>query len=76
MSHLHSAEVHESMLARIPSVTGREICDWMKAVDDGPALLRIEEKVTYLKEAHNLPHGYAKALVHEHEMRRAARRLQ
>jgi hypothetical protein len=75
MSHTHSDEIHQNLLSRIPRCTGREVCDWIKAVDDGPALHRIEERVNWLRGEHNLSHGHAKAIVHEHELRRAARRL-
>lgn len=75
MSHLQSEEIHQNMLSRIPAVTGREMCDWLKAVDEGPGLVRTDEKVNWLRSEHNLSHGHAKAIVHEHEMRRAARRL-
>lgn len=75
MSQIFSEETHRNMLSRIPQVTGREVGDWLRAVDDGPALVRFAEKVNWLRAEHNLAYGHAKAIVHEHELRRAARKL-
>ncbi|WP_229345387.1 DUF4287 domain-containing protein [Streptomyces flavotricini] len=36
---------------------GREVSDWLRAVDDGPSLVRFEEKVSWLRGAHAGPHG-------------------
>ena len=74
MSMPHSAETHQSLLARIPEATGRELSSWFAALNDGPALLRFEERVNWLADEHGLPHGYARAIVHEHDKRRAAAR--
>ena len=72
---LPSSEVtHQSLLARIPAATGRDLHAWFGCLDDGPALLRFDERVTWLRDEHGLPHGYARALVHEHDKRRAAGR--
>jgi hypothetical protein len=46
----------------------------MGCLDDGPTLLRFDERVTWLRDEHSLPHGYARAIVHEHDKRRAANR--
>jgi hypothetical protein len=46
----------------------------MTCLNDGPALLRFEERVNWLADEHGLPHGYARAIVHEHDKRRAAAR--
>ncbi|AOW87373.1 MULTISPECIES: DUF4287 domain-containing protein [Streptomyces] len=75
MSQVFSEETHRNLLARIPQCTGREISDWLRAVEDGPALLRFEEKASWLRHEHNLSYGHAKAIVHEYDLRRAARRL-
>ncbi|MFR9673436.1 DUF4287 domain-containing protein [Streptomyces sp. TR06-5] len=75
MSQTFSAETHQNLLARIPQCTGREISEWIRTVDDGPALFRFEEKVSWLRGEHNLSYGYAKAIVHEYDLRRAARHL-
>jgi len=63
-------ETHQNLLERIPEVTGRQLPHWFEAIDNGPALLRFEERVTWLKDEHSLPHGYATALVHEHDKKR------
>lgn len=75
MSQTFSAETHQNLLSRIPQSTGREISEWIRTVDDGPALFRFEEKVSWLRGEHNLSYGYAKAIVHEYDLRRAARNL-
>ncbi|MFF3752914.1 DUF4287 domain-containing protein [Streptomyces sp. NPDC002018] len=75
MSLVFSEETHRNMLSRIPDCTGREISDWLRAVEEGPALIRFEEKVSWLRSEHNLAYGHAKAIVHEYDLRRAARRL-
>ena len=68
----HSMETHQQVLARIPEVTGRAIPQWFQALDEGPALLRFEERVVWLKDEHDLSHGYATALVHEFDRQRRA----
>ncbi|RYJ25876.1 hypothetical protein CU044_3932 [Streptomyces sp. L-9-10] len=75
MSLVFSEETHRNMLSRIPHRTGREISDWLRAVEEGPALFRFEEKVSWLRSEHNLAYGHAKAIIHEYDLRRAARRL-
>ena len=49
--------------------------DWLRTVEEGPALFRFDEKVSWLRGAHNLSYGHAKAIVHEHDLRRAARKF-
>lgn len=73
MSLNHSLETHQHLLNRIPEATGRQLPQWFKCLDDGPALLRFEERVGWLQTQHDLPHGYATALVYEHDRRRAKR---
>lgn len=73
MSLHHSEETHRNLLARVPAATGRTMADWFRAVDDGPAFLRFEERVKWLRDEHNLPHGYATAIIHERDLMRAAR---
>ncbi|WP_269855759.1 DUF4287 domain-containing protein [Streptomyces sp. RPT161] len=72
---IFSEETHRNLLSRIPERTGREVSDWLRDLDNGPALLRFEEKVDWLRRESDLSHGYAKALVHEYDLRRAARKL-
>jgi hypothetical protein len=74
MSLPHSDETHQSLVARIPEVTGRQLPEWFQEIDHGPTLLRFDERVSWLRDEHDLPHGYARAIVHEHDKRRAASR--
>jgi hypothetical protein len=74
MSMPHSEDTHQSLLARIPEATGRDLSAWFGCLEAGPGLLRFDERVTWLRDEHDLPHGYARAIVHEHDLRRAASR--
>jgi len=73
MSLHHSAETHSSLVARIPDVTGRALPAWFECLDNGPTLVRFEERVTWLRTEHDLSHGYAVAIVQEHDRRRVTR---
>jgi uncharacterized protein DUF4287 len=75
MSHIFSEETHRQLISKIPQCTGREISDWLRTVDEGPAFFRFDEKVSWLRGEHDLSYGYAKAIIHEHDLRRAARHL-
>ncbi|WP_236243556.1 DUF4287 domain-containing protein [Streptomyces sp. CC228A] len=75
MSHVFSEETHQNLLSRIPRCTGREVAEWLRAVEEGPSLSRFEEKVSWLRVEHNLAYGHAKAIIHEYDLRRAARKL-
>ena len=75
MSLMYSAVTHQNLLSRIPAVTGRELNEWLKAVDDGPSLHRCEEKIDWLRATYDISYGYAKAIVHEYDLRRAAARM-
>ncbi|HEY3684273.1 MAG TPA: DUF4287 domain-containing protein [Streptosporangiaceae bacterium] len=68
-----SPETHKNLIARIPVVTGRQLPEWFESIDEGPAFLRCEERVNWLADEHALSHGYASAIVHEYERRRATR---
>jgi hypothetical protein len=74
MSNVHSEETHKSLLARVPDVTGRQLPQWFEAIDNGPSFLRVDERVNWLQDEHEIPHGYASAIVHEHERRRVSGR--
>jgi hypothetical protein len=74
MSLNHSPETHKNLIARIPTVTGRDLPEWFQAIENGPAFLRHDERVNWLADEHGISHGYAAALVHEHELTRLARR--
>jgi hypothetical protein len=75
MSQVFSEETHRNLLSRIPQCTGREITDWLRTVEDGPSLFRFEEKVSWLRSEYDLTYGHAKAIIHEYDLRRAARKL-
>ena len=74
MSLHHSEDTHQQLIARVPSVTGRELPEWFSALEDGPGLLRFDERVNWLRDEHNISHGHATAIVHEHDKRRGKRR--
>jgi hypothetical protein len=73
MSLHHSQETHKQLVARVPQATGRDLREWFRALEAGPGLLRFEERVNWLRDEHNLSHGYATAIVHEHDLVRAHR---
>ncbi len=70
----HSAQTHQTLIERMPEVTGQAITHWLACLDSGPGLLRFEERVTWLRDEHSIPHGYASAVVHESDLRRGALR--
>ena len=69
----HSPETHKNLIARIPSVTGRELPEWFASLESGPPFLRCEERAVWLADEHGLTHGYASAIVHEYELQRRSR---
>jgi hypothetical protein len=69
----HSLEMHNGVLQRVPEVTGRQIPQWFAMLDEGPALLRFEDRVSWLRGEADMPLGYAQAIVHEHDLRRVRR---
>ena len=73
MSLNHSPEMHKNIIARIPSVTGRDLREWFNRQETGPSFLRSEERAHWLSDEHGLSHGYASAIVHEYEFRRRLR---
>jgi len=73
MSLNHSSEMHSKIIARVPAVTGRDLPEWFRALDNGPAFLRCEERANWLAQEHGLTHGFARAIVHEHERKRISR---
>ncbi|MEU3600217.1 DUF4287 domain-containing protein [Streptomyces sp. NPDC006798] len=72
---IFSEETHRNLLSRIPHCTGREISEWLHTVEEGPSLVRLEEKVSWLRSEYALSYGHAKAIIHEYDLRRAARKL-
>jgi hypothetical protein len=69
----HSPEMHKNLIARIPGVTGRDLREWFRSLESGPAFLRREERAHWLADEHGLSSGYATAIVHEYELRRRIR---
>ncbi|SEG46192.1 protein of unknown function [Thermomonospora echinospora] len=73
MSLSHSPETHTKLLARIPAVTGRDLPEWFETIENGPSFLRCTERSHWLADEHGISHGYATALVREHERTRRLR---
>jgi Domain of unknown function (DUF4287) len=69
----HSTEMHKNLIARIPGVTGRDLPEWFRSLESGPAFSRCDERAHWLADEHGLSHGYASAIVHEYEFRRRIR---
>ena len=74
MSLHHSEATHQQLLERVPTATGRGLPEWFEALEQGPALLRFDERVNWLRDEHGISHGHATAIVHEHDLRRAQRK--
>ena len=70
----HSDETHAALLARVPEATGRDVREWLRVIADGPAFTRSDERAHWLQDEFELSHGGAKALAHEYDLQRAARR--
>jgi hypothetical protein len=70
---IHSPETHRNLIARIPSVTGRDLPEWFGHLESGPPFLRADERAYWLSDEHGLSHGYASAIVHEYELQRRSR---
>jgi hypothetical protein len=73
LSLIHSPNLHSSLIARIPAVTGRSLAEWFHRLESGPAFLRSEERAHWLADKAGISCGYAYAIVHEYEMRRRLR---
>ena len=58
MSLHHSEETHQNLVARVPGATGRELPEWFREIEDGPAFLRFAEKVNWLRDEHGLAQRY------------------
>ncbi|MDA2808798.1 DUF4287 domain-containing protein [Nocardiopsis suaedae] len=69
MAVTHSPEIHAQLLARIPSVTGRDLHEWFDALDKGPSLTRCSERSAWLADEYELSRGYAQAIVQEYVRR-------
>ena len=75
MSLHHSEATHQQLIERVPKATGRHLPQWFETLDNGPGLLRFDERVNWLRDEHNISHGHASAIVHEHDLLRGARRV-
>ncbi len=73
MSVHHSEETHQMLVARVPKATGRPLHQWFGQLEAGPGCLRFQERVQWLEDEFSLPHGYATAIVHEHDLHKAQR---
>ena len=49
--------------------------EWFTVVEEGPSLARFDDRVNWLRDEHDLSHGYATAIIHEMDLARAARRV-
>jgi hypothetical protein len=75
MSLHHSEATHQQLIERVPKAIGRDLPQWFETLENGPGLLRFEERVNWLRDEHNISHGHASAIVHEHDLLRGARRV-
>ena len=73
LSLIHSPNLHSSLIARIPAVTGRSLAEWFHRLEAGPAFLRREERAHWLADEAGISGGYAYAIVDEYEARRRMR---
>jgi hypothetical protein len=73
MSLTHSPDTHKSLIARIPSVTGRTLSEWFAHLESGPAFFRREERANWLADEHGICDRYAVAIVREYEIQRHLR---
>ena len=71
----HSEETHQQLVDRVPNATGKPLKDWFVVVEEGPSFTRFDERVNWLRDEHELSHGYATAIIHELDKVRAARRV-
>lgn len=72
MTVYHSEETHRNLVERIPQVTGRGLSEWFHEIEQGPSFSRLDERVSWLRDDYQLPHGYASAIVREHEKHRTS----
>jgi hypothetical protein len=75
MSQQRSVQTHQSLIERLPKVTGHDLPHWLARLEEGPGLLRFTERVNWMRDEHGLPHSFASALVHEADLRRRAIRV-
>jgi hypothetical protein len=73
MSLTHSPDLHKSLIARIPSQTGRTLSEWFTHLESGPSFFRREERANWLADEHGICDRYAVAIVREYEIQRHLR---
>jgi hypothetical protein len=73
MSLMHSPDTHKSLIARIPSQTGRPLSEWFTHLESGPAFFRREERANWLADEHGICDHSAVAIVREYEIQRHLR---
>jgi hypothetical protein len=69
----HSEETHQLLVAKVPTVTGRQLQEWFQCIDDGPTFSRFDDRVRWLRDEYGLAHGHATAIVHERDLWRSRR---
>jgi Domain of unknown function (DUF4287) len=73
MAMHHSEQTHQLLVARVPEATGRPLMEWFNCLENGPGLLRFDDRVRWLCDEYGLSHGHASAIVHAHDLKRAHR---
>jgi len=58
LSLTHSPNLHSSLIARIPVVTGHALDEWFHRLESGPAFLRREERAHWLADEAGISCGY------------------
>lgn len=71
----HSEQTHQELIERLPTSTGTPLTEWLERLKQGPSLLRFDERVNWLRDEHELSHGFATAVVHEHDLQRGKARM-
>ena len=72
----HSEETHQMLVDRVPDATGKPMKEWFEVVEAVPSFGRFDDRVNWLRDEHELAHGYATAIIHEMDKAKAARRVQ
>ena len=54
MSLHHSEATHQQLVERVPTVTGRDLPHWFEEIENGPSLLRFDERVNWLRDEHGI----------------------
>src|SRR5260370_27216229 len=70
LSLTHSPNLHSSLIARIPVVTGRDLAEWFHRLESGPAFLRREERALCASPLARHPLRYAHRVVAKFHVRK------